>query len=65
VQACAIAGPLLPAPIADIRIENTSARLMFMLPPATDLSPSFVVARECCKVQSSRTGKPDVAGDIN
>src|SRR5258708_18021722 len=36
VQACAIAGQLLPAPIAGIRIENTSARLMVMLPPAID-----------------------------
>ena len=33
VQACAIAGPLPPVPIADIRIENASARLMVMLPP--------------------------------
>jgi hypothetical protein len=65
VQACAIAGPLLPAPIADIRIENTSIRLMVMLPRAIDLSPSSIVARERCKVQNSRTAKPDVAGDIN
>jgi hypothetical protein len=65
VQACAIAGPLLPAPIADIRIENTSTRLNVMLPPAIDLSPSSIVACDRCKVQNSRTAQPDVVGVIN
>jgi hypothetical protein len=57
VQACAIAGPLLPAPIADISSENTSARLMVMLPPAIDLSPSSIVTRDRSKVQCFRIRK--------
>src|SRR5260370_5829595 len=57
VQACATAGPLPPAPIADIRSENTSARLMVMLPPAIDLSPSSIVTRDRSKVQCFRIRK--------
>src|SRR5712671_851982 len=64
VQACATAGPLPPAPIADIRIESTSARLMVMLPPAIDLSPSSIVTRDRSKVQCPRTGKRDARGNI-
>src|SRR5258705_1670516 len=40
VQACATAGPLPPAPIADIRSENTSARLMVMTAPRFNASES-------------------------
>ncbi len=64
VQACAIAGPLPPAAIADIRIKNASARLMVMSPPAIDLSPSSIVAPNGSKVQYFRTGKPDTRGNI-
>ena len=55
---------LRPTAIADIRIENTSARLIVMLSPAIDLSPSSIVAGDRSKVQCFRTSKPDARGSI-
>src|SRR5438552_8725768 len=64
VQDCAIADPLQPTPTTDTRIENTSARLIVMLPPAIDWSPSSIVAGDRSKVQTFRTGKRDACGNI-
>src|ERR1019366_4665911 len=51
VQACAVADPGQPTPIADIRIKNASARSIVMSPPQVRLSPSSIVVSGRFSVQ--------------
>jgi hypothetical protein len=57
VQACAMVGPLPPTAIADIRIENTSRRLMVMS-SRNSLSPSSIVAANRSQVQGFQKPNP-------